>query len=519
MFSICVDMFEVQLGAAVLLQFNLEDKMVRVLADAGVSASGYQADHVLKKVRQKLGFDARIDLVIGTHYDEDHLNGLVPIINDRSIEIGEAWMPPVANDTQSFAVDQPLDRSALLPHQFAGEEGGEVLSAYLAAKRADIETIDVLEAEIAPKRSSELEQPLPEGRMTSVGEDPHDTAFFREQLASATHDDHAINHGVEQEVEPDPLVTRMIEDVERGRDPFWFRHYGPTVPLNSLKSYASELRTETPESVPARARSLAHLRKSAAKDAINATALYDVVQALRRRNIPIRSEVIEDGTPRRYRWTQATRRFVAARPDSDGLCFTLLGPSRSLVQKHRDRLPVLGASKIALAFWREIRSITPSNQLSYIGCFNYDDQAILISGDAGCVDFKLDRNNYHPKLLAAMKPLHVVQVAHHGGNNAHFYRVLAAAGYPEQEEPSYLLLSHATDDKTRPSDVFRDFVLTALHAHKNAQLLFTSKPKYDKVEDYLSAIHPRVGPCKSEGDIQLQYDKGWQVTAHAIEVP
>ena len=99
-----VDMFEVQLGAAVLVQFSTPNGPVRVLADAGVKASGYPVDHVHGKLQD--AFDSfgdprrRLDLIIGTHYDEDHLVGLVPIIEDSSISIGEAWMPPVANDTQ-----------------------------------------------------------------------------------------------------------------------------------------------------------------------------------------------------------------------------------------------------------------------------------------------------------------------------------------------------------------------------------------------------------------------------------
>jgi hypothetical protein len=39
-----IDMFEVQLGAAILLQFTTDDGPIRVLADAGVKASGYEPE-------------------------------------------------------------------------------------------------------------------------------------------------------------------------------------------------------------------------------------------------------------------------------------------------------------------------------------------------------------------------------------------------------------------------------------------------------------------------------------------
>ena len=145
--KIQIDMFEVQLGAAMLLQFTTRDGPVRVLADAGIKASGYEAERVRDRLLPILdaGGERRIDLVIGTHYDEDHLDGLVPIIEDRSISIGEAWMPPIANDSAPHALDAVLSEADLLPHQFYSEAGNQHLAAYLSAKRVDCETLLVLE--------------------------------------------------------------------------------------------------------------------------------------------------------------------------------------------------------------------------------------------------------------------------------------------------------------------------------------------------------------------------------------
>ena len=62
-----------------LVQFGTPRGPVRVLADAGVKASGYPVDHVHGKLQE--AFDSfgdprrRLDLIIGTHYDEDHLVG------------------------------------------------------------------------------------------------------------------------------------------------------------------------------------------------------------------------------------------------------------------------------------------------------------------------------------------------------------------------------------------------------------------------------------------------------------
>ena len=233
-----------------------------------------------------------------------------------------------------------------------------------------------------------------------------------------------------------------------------------TLNLDDQVEIAKMMRERRPEAAEAQARSLANIRKGAAKDAINATALHAVMQALCGRKVPVRCEIIPNGTPRRYAWRKGERRFVAGALPTDGLELKLLGPSRALVRKHWNRLPVEDASKVAHFFLSEIKSITPSNQLSYIARIGFAGQGILISGDAGCVDFKSARDKYYPDLLNAIHPLHIVQVAHHGGNNAHFYRVLSAAKFPEQSDRSLLLLSHATNDRKRPSSEFREFLLT-----------------------------------------------------------
>jgi hypothetical protein len=518
MTDIQLDMLEVQLGAAILLSFEVDGRSVKVLADAGVKASGYAADHVLQKLNQIFGDGPRrIDLIIGTHYDEDHLLGLVPIINDETIAIGEAWLPPVADDLANVAVDQPVAASQLLAHKFKGEPGRAAFAEYLDAKRRDMAVVTSVADDLANPDLDRRELNV-RGKYFRLALDepnmPDDLSVFRQVLGE---DD--CDHGVEQELEPDPLVEDLIATVRRSGlgNRWYFRDYGST---EDLVAHAKWLNTDQPNVEAAQLASLVSVRKGVAKDAINAKALHDVVQALDARSIPIRTEIIDDGVPRTYRWSAAAGRFVLAKAPVDGLRFTLLGPSKSLVKKHRDRLPVTEANKVALLFRGEIRSITASNQLSYIGCFGFREQVILVSGDAGCVDFKSGRDSYHQPLLDAMAPLHVIQVAHHGGNNAHFYRVLDAAKYPDQDAQSYLLLSHAVHDKTRPSEVFHDFLLATLGKGDDVKLLFTSEPTRDKVVDYRSAIQPTVGTPGQKGDIRLEFAAGsWEVTKHAVKVP
>ncbi len=514
--AIQIDMFEVQLGAALLLQFEHGDDVVRVLADAGVKASGYRPDHVHRKLETLIGpaGERRIDLVIGTHYDEDHLLGLVPIIEDRSIAIGEAWLPPVVNDTRPPPLDRRIGEEDLLAHQLGVDGGHHVLRSYLATKRRDIELINLLgNEEKATEKLRTWHRQAPDGDIIDEGQQ---IEWFRQQLAS----DGAVDecdHGVLPDVDDHPEVEQAIASVRGGAlFPYWNRY--ADLDAEDLHSLAMRTRELRPAVGASQARSLANIRKGAAKDAINAKALHAVVAALTDRGIAIRHEIVEDGQPKRFRWDAGQRRFLTSGGDRSGLTFDLLGPSRSLVRKHAHRLPVEDAARVALSFSGEILSITPSNQLSYIGRFDFDQQGMLVSGDAGCVDFKVTGRSYARPLLDAMLPLHLVQVAHHAGNNAHFYRVLEAAGYPEQTDPSLLLLSHARHDRTRPSPAFKDFLLATIREGDDVRLLFTSEPRRSKVTDFVDAIHAPEGDSGVVGDIRVRHDEaGWHVLSHAID--
>ena len=537
MTSIQIDMFEVQLGASILLQFMTGENRVIVLADAGVNASGYPTDHVLKKLKlhNKLntgsGNKQRIDLMIGTHYDADHLDGLVPIINDPDIEIGEAWLPPVANDSEMHAMEDSVQDRHLLAHQFAGDGGEVTLRNYLQAKRAICEEIGALERIANEYR----EQPRNNRDSNGRNNDNKDaSAYFKSQLHDAN-----ITLGLDDygHADDDVLIPDILYEVEPyGRRGFksGFRRYFELDSLYFFHRKVSFLNDPTHRRdifierwrddrgvAEAEACSLAFIRRAAAKDAINATSLEKVVTALKNHSIPIVCRVIQDGEPRRFAWDSKARRFMPAgeKLQTTGPEITLLGPSEGLVKKHWNRLPIGNYMALTTLFAIPIKSITPSNQLSYVLKFKFDGQGILVAGDAGCVDFKPKRGSYYKKLIDELLPLHVVQVAHHGGNNAHFYGFLLKARYAEQKEKSLLLLSHATHDQHRPSKEFGMFIEKVRKDVDTASLLFTSEPDPQKVRDYLPIIHPVVGNPANVGDVRIEYDmKEWDVKSHAVKV-
>lgn len=362
--DIRIEMFEVQLGAALFLQFGTPDGNVNVLADAGIKASDYDDDHVhrrLTKILDETGA-RRLDLVIGTHYDEDHLNGLVPVIEDTTIEIGEAWMPPVANDVKIHPFDTEPRQEDLLPFQFYEDADGTRLVEYLEGQRSDLARITrftrgadggvVFNERLATERSNRLEDLM---------------SMFKATLEATAGTDPA-EHGVDRLDDEDPVGLR------RTPPGYWFH-----------RRFIANLESDPPgpgDISEGQMYSLVSMERATAKKAINAKALYDVVRALKARGVLMRSEIIEDGVPRAFAWDRISKRFVERGDNAGSPSLTLLGPSRGLVKKHWDKLPVSDAIETAFTYTVALKSITPSNQLSYVMRFAHRQQGILVTGES-----------------------------------------------------------------------------------------------------------------------------------------
>lgn len=527
--KIQIDMYEVQLGASLLLYFeDNAGKPIQILADAGITVKkdkGYLQDHVYKKIRQTLG-QGRIclDLIIGTHYDEDHLYGLIPVIDDDTINVTEAWLPPVANDTEVVLSGERVLSKHLLVRQFEGEDGREKLREYLKAKQTACEELRSLEIAADEFREDTFARnyaPSRQDKKSFIWNGSTDTAvsYFeahrREAMATLSEED--------PDSDTDGFFTTHIDNPwEVNPLQGWHPFFRPFLDLDheSRQNFFDKKWRANPARAKMDAIRLAYLRKSSAKDAITATHLAAVVAALKKRKIPIICHMIEDGKPIRFVWDRSEMRFIAGKKlTSDGPTATLLGPSQGLVKKLRDKLPVGDYLSILAYEPITVRTITASNQLSYVLKFEAENQCILVCGDAGCVDFKSNSGSFYSDLLDSLQPLHVIQIAHHGGCNANFYNVLLAAGYPEQKDKSFLLLSHATDDATRPSKEFRDFIGQARRSGDDMQLLFTSRPSKDKVRDFLKIIHEPVGESGDAGDVRLRFNGMiWNVEKHAVSL-
>lgn len=536
--KIQIDMFEVQLGAALLLQFrDSSGTAVVILADAGVHAGGYPIHHIRDKL--PIALDAfeqgnrRIDLIVGTHYDADHLRGLAPIIDDPQFDIGEAWLPPVADDVSPNAIDSRLSNDQFLAMKWGQEDGPKYMGEYLKFKLDQCSKLKELENKATEFPSFSEKAFHRQFRHPTISPAPNNEGILAwrdvfqlhvEDTSELPGESHKTCHADEIYSEAYPSESQRVENLmSRGASPVdlpmvYFGHrLVPPLEISTL----SQMWEVRPDLAHPQSLSLAAMRLSIANDAITGTHLGEVVQALHRREVPIRCHVIPDGIPQRFIWDNGRRKFVrSTHMESDGPELKLLGPSVSLVEKHRDRLPfetyILALARTAIP----IRGITPSNQLSSIFRIESEGQGILVTGDAGCVDFKpTPRGAYYPEIIGALLPLHVIQVAHHAGLNSHFYRVLLEANYSHQSGRSFLLLSHATKDKHRPSPEFSQFIDEAQSSVNDLSLLFTSEPDETKVQEFKNLIHPLEGARASVGDVQLVYDStAWLVTRHSVAI-
>jgi hypothetical protein len=537
-----LDMYEVQLGAAVLLQFNNHGDPVRILADAGIHAGGYKRNHVHQKLKGSFqGFNGnapdRIDLLLGSHYDKDHLDGLIDVASDTSIAITEAWLPPVEDDSDSTELgDAEFATQSDLPLgvKFAGKAGDAEFDRYIQSQRerckealkvrmlvlgavADAtENTNSDDLDFSQKQAASVE-PTSRELMDSCFEIHILGAEQDLQLIDKRHD--AVRQA-DEEVDNDQ-ISQIEEYVDE------FHRVKSLVPGAFDALLIDDVLPKDFQQDPVLGSNLfaraAMVRKSAARNAINASSLKKLVDELHKRNIPIRFERISQGNPEFFLLNPSGKFRSVSKPvytTSNEPKLTLLGPSDVLIKKHKNLLPSYQTT-LMLAELIPIKSITPSNQLSYVAKFEFQGQSVLVSGDTGFVDFKPSRAKpYFQALLDELDNLEIVQIAHHGGNNAHFYRVLLKAPFGSMPGTApFLLLSHRKHDRHRPSSAFDQFVTQLNSAGSVPQILFTSEPTLAKVQAFKQLVAPVVGLQGSTGDVRLEFDgQSWSVEAHAVKV-
>lgn len=522
--QINLEMFEVGLGSALYLRLCGAEGDVRILADGGVGR-GYKDDHVLTKlhdvfVREGVT-EPRIDLMIATHYDEDHLKGLVPIV-EAGIAIGDVWLPPVASEDRETSLgSQPL-RKDMLGEALKTARG---LIFYLRKRGREIARLTRLLERLGIEGSSAYFGELQEEETWDGPDDLiNDEALealvapFRIAFGEAGGSEDGCEHaGAADMIEPlthEELFARLDSDA------FWrTRLYLDLSDSGELEYWANHMKAKNLEG-PA-IQSLQHLVKTTARKAINGAALHRLTAALARAKIVPQYRTINRGIPEDFRWNAAAKRFETA--SGSGVAPTqiaLLGPSDWLVGKFRDRLPARTAAYMAFTTDIPVKNITPSNDLSYVLTVSHAGQTILICGDTGMWDFRIPWKGFEQKLIDRLTDVSVAQVAHHAGLNRYYYHSLLEAWQARSDAVPYLLISHAENDIHRPNQEFETFVQKTWDSNAT-NLLFTSQPRASRVTSIRHRLYKLRGVPEAVArcDIRMSYGSAeWSVIQHGIKV-
>lgn len=519
--SIKITMYSVGLGAAMLLEFRRSDRTVTVLADGGDAGAGVRvADEVaaaLGPVEGAAGPSRPLDLVIGTHYDEDHLDGLVELVGRGvTIPVREIWLPPVADDTLSGS--GPADATGHAPKgedtlaaRFAADEGREAYDAYLRDKAATLDNLDEFE-QMFDLRSSTDEPDADSSRDRRGRDEALGLTRFR-RVRGAARRRLAVS-GVEHFSGGDVLETGTLATHARY---VWYLSRRDVGTMERMRFTARR-----PLDAPLLEMAVASIRNAVCTDAINAGALIRLVEALRARPEIRRRQIwCEDGQPIEFGFDGASGRFDRRSVRGPGPRLTLLGPTERLVAERRDLLPVGALAMTQLHPYERLQNLTDSNQLSYVVRFDHEEQGVLITGDTGFDGFAVGSDSvrlYHPQMVYHLRDLSVIQVPHHGGICRHFYRVLDDAGFPHTSKPVYLLLSHEQGSAHRPGDQFMNYAASLGTGHP-ARLLFTAMPRTDKANELRNLAEPAtIAPGALLGDAVLEFESTWRVVLHSVQL-
>lgn len=87
-----IDLLDVGDGDAIIISLSKEDKNLIMVIDGGQNKHYYsKVKPALAQLLQEKGKVAP-DIVVATHYDSDHIGGLIPLIDDYIKNISEVWV-------------------------------------------------------------------------------------------------------------------------------------------------------------------------------------------------------------------------------------------------------------------------------------------------------------------------------------------------------------------------------------------------------------------------------------------
>jgi len=535
-------MLNVQQGDCFLVEALQDGKVCqRILVDGGPGTGAPGNPNVcdiLKTIMPRK--EDRIDLIIASHYCEDHLKGLTEIVETGHWTIGHAWLPPIRNDLVDdgthFLAEYLDGRPENLTAHLAGACGiatGLAEAALKWLKRQEtLNASDSVErrCEWRPDGAADTREDLATGdiaALCTLTEEilRHDKAIEdRESITTLVSTLAGFRDAIgKTEAYYETILACLLTELPKQGDMhalewflcLWshrmlFSRFG-SVPWSDIgplmfscfEEFADDVCPMTRFKVLPKDDVLMALVtgavKASASKAITAVHLNELLNALHRKGISHSIPVCpNDGMTEYVQYLDAwvpSRRPVNGHP----LIIRHFSPVWRQISKYRSLIPV--ASSACMSY------LTVQNRLSHVVAIGVDDaHQLLFTGDTGFEGIDPSRKNV-TEIEKLLRRCDVLKVSHHGGEAGKFNRVFIGAVQAGRTAPIHLLLPVGKSKQTHPGKDFAELHAALKKLRLSATALWSN---YSSSPD----SHTPNGPGKAGPDVvtlALGDSGGWKL--------
>lgn len=444
-------------------------------ADAGVDIVDHLFEHGGLPDEAE---NRRIDLLIATHRDEDHLEGLVKVVESGKFDIRCVWAPIILTPTFD-----PLFRSRTLA-QFSTftEAAMRYPDGALDAALDDMESAltrrlhDGIKARITEKERV-LDHVMPLMRNRSAALPENDGRYDIPGLDNR------------------PLLAGLVSlgtQIERNTDV-------ATLADLRLRSYRGRLDDDLGEAnafpehfLGSRSGPLdyvALLSRATVRAVSWVTRGTRFIQACKKASIPLHMPMVAD--------RQVSKGRLPGAPSFDGVEMRLLSPTEGLVAEYASDLALPEGAELLM---RALRPVTPANKPSYVFTLKVGDAVALFTGDSGFTDFVESPGSkdhgYREDRIKLAAEASWVKVPHHAGSFEYFDRCFEHAAELGILKTGIFVSCLGPDGKKHatPNKDFETFAQNLRNTVKpKPQFHFTNRPMRDRFDE----VCPN---CNQSGD-------------------
>jgi hypothetical protein len=441
----------------------------QLLFDAGHSGDRRRVGAVLDRHRVR-----GLDLMVGTHYDADHLNGLRHVIRILHGRVRFALVPPVAHPAPGLGSPSGagyLERWAANRWRLRGVDSRSLLAHELNGTDASLAHVLAAADEPLGRASHEARAVL--SRLTEQlrGLSP---ASFAE--AAANRPDDGDDSTVFDDVERPHILNELLPDLERMQ----------LTSLTTLTKAALDLGLARDPRAPRRSWSAALAVGDASERAVVRAVKSTVANAIVARWLNLLIRELECW---RIDWGVGLAHDEAQWLDGP-LQLAQLAPHFSLVERHVTLIPTLERHPLKVAL--ETAALrtdqpTPSNQLSYVFALRDGDgrPGALLTGDTGLRDIP-------EAAKQRISECTLLDVPHHGGRWGDFGPLIVETHRGRWDHVD-LYSSVRTQGSSPPREHVQQLRRSLVRYHRSVRTFYANRPAKSSI-GCTESLPRRAGP-------------------------